>query len=645
MKKFLIIILLAFSLVSAIDALPVAYAATPYEYCSEKYPEPRDNEENTAFYICLEDAAGTSGEEATAVAPIDPAASKIPTGEEIRNIGVVNEILAVVMQWLASLFAWLVTAAMIVLNYSVYFTVVKMGSYVNSIDAIGVSWRILRDLGNIVLIFGFLLIGISTIIGHEIYGWKTKMLPTLLIVAVALNFSLFAAQAVIDTGNMFATQFYKQINGGALPAYQDLAKDNLSGKIMSQLGLANIYDAAKTDSTKLFKENSIFIGFMSILLFVVLAFVMFAIALMFIARFVYLVFLMILSPIGIAGFAFPKLESKAREWWKHLFEQTITAPVMMLLLYIALAVINDKGFLAFGQRPEWTGATGASLNMGGYAAAMLSFLTAMGLLLFVIVAAKNLSAAGAGWATKTAGKLSFGVTGLAGRYTLGLGANKFGKYIKSTPLARVPLVGTGFVKGLDKLAGSSFDVRGTKVLKNFPGGSIDAGDAHKGGYKDDLKKAVESRTKYAADLKGKDFKDLTEEDQLSLAKMQRQVEFLQNERKNATDPEDYKKYGEWIKKEEEKIEKFNKEKGTEVGNKLKYAETLSKLPLGFKYLASNKEASKKIKEEAKKSKDDKELETLRKALKKMGDEPEGGAPPAAPASAATGTPSGTAPKA
>ena len=97
-----------------------------------------------------------------------------------------------------------------------------MGNYVNNLSAVGVTWRILRDLGNIIIIFGFLAIGITTILNVNWYGGKMKMLPMLLVSAVFLNFSLFITEAVIDTGNLFATQFYTQINGGPPTEKQSL---------------------------------------------------------------------------------------------------------------------------------------------------------------------------------------------------------------------------------------------------------------------------------------------------------------------------------------------------------------------------------------------------------------------------------------
>ncbi|MFH1178596.1 MAG: hypothetical protein V1711_02660 [bacterium] len=332
-----------------------------------------------------------------------------------------------VMAYIAQLFAWLFGVSLVLLDNVVYYTVITMGNYISHLSAIGVTWRIMRDIGNITLIFGFLAVGISTILNTERFGWKTKMLPMLLVSAVFLNFSLFISEAVIDTGNLFATQFYTQINGGQPAGAKEITeinKEGISNRIMSNLGLQTIYgeirDPAKAD---IILKQSFTIGFMSIILFMVAAFVVFSLAFILIARFIILIFLIISAPIGFAGLAIPKLSSMASKWWSELFSQTITAPVLLLLLYVALAIITDTAFLTgFSDcipgaestvttscsNPSYIGFSNG--NFYGFASVILSFIVAMGLLLAVTVFSKKLSAFGAGWATRTAGALSFGAT-------------------------------------------------------------------------------------------------------------------------------------------------------------------------------------------------------------------------------------------
>jgi hypothetical protein len=359
--------------------------------------------------------------------PTDPSAANTPS--TLPQNPDTSKGFGTIMTWIMVLFAWLVGVAALTLNYAVYYTIVKMGAYVNSLDAIGVTWSIMRDVGNIMLIFGFLAAGITTILNVNWYGFSRKMLPMLLVGAVFLNFSLFFAEAIIDGGNLFATQFYTQINGGQVTppslSVESIQSEGISNKIMGQLGLTTLYNNGRVNPKILDNNSSWLVGFMGIILFIITAFVMFALAFVLIARFVILIYLIVIAPIGFAGLAIPNLDATAKWWWHKLFEQTITAPVLLLLLYVALAIITDARFLV--SAGDWTGfipnsTTGA--NLGGFASAMLSFLIAMGLLISVVIFSKKISAFGASWASKGAGALTFGATAWAGRGIIGTGIGR-----------------------------------------------------------------------------------------------------------------------------------------------------------------------------------------------------------------------------
>lgn len=414
-----------------------------------------------------------------------------------------------VMQKIMELFAWLVGVAALTLDTAVFYTVVRMGEYVNNLSAIGVAWRILRDVGNIMLIFGFLAIGITTIIDKgDWYGGGKKMLPMLFIGAIFLNFSLFITEAVIDTGNLFATQFYKQINGGNMPtaamtASATVKNEGISNKLMSQLGMQTIYNVndGKVRSDVFRGSNTWIIGFMGILLFIVTAFVLFSLAFVLIARFVILIFLIILAPVGFAGLAIPQLKGRAEQWWDTLFKQTLTAPVLLLMLYVALAVITDAQFLiGFNS----TGATWLSYlnnnDLAGFGGVILSFLVAMGLLLFVVIASSKLSAFGAGWASQTAGKLSFGLTAAGMRSSGGWLSQRASQGWRKTSLSRAPVLGRAVSSVLDSGAKGSFDVRGVAIAGGLKAMSIDAGAAQKGGFRDWEKGKIKEREDYAKTL-------------------------------------------------------------------------------------------------------------------------------------------------
>lgn len=468
-----------------------------------------------------------------------------------------------VMTQVMSLAAWLLGIAAITLNSTMYYTVVHMGAIVGGVDglsAIGVVWRILRDIGNILLIFGFVALGITTILQVNWYGGGMQMLPKLLLAAVFINFSLFVSEAIIDTGNIFATQFYTQINGGTqagstlagLSTLEAIQQEGISNKIMGQLGLQTMYGDVLTNPDILKGQNIWLVGAFGTILFLVAAFVFFSLAFVLIARFVILVLLIMVAPIGFAGLAVPKLTGLAERWWKTLFEQVITAPVLLLMLYVALAVITDAQFLrGFGgadtnqSSAGWLGLIGNSdgnVSLASTAGMTLSFLVAMGLLLAVIMMSKQLSAFGAGVATKWGGAASFGLVAFGARNSIGLGSQRLGQRLQKSKLGRIPVVGRSLAGALAYGANGSFDIRGTNLLK--PTG-LDAGTAQKGGFAADEKKGIEAREKYAKSLertkkeeglvKTEEGRNKSAEEMVGLIKAQNDEEKINLQSKHADD--------------------------------------------------------------------------------------------------------------
>lgn len=442
------------------------------------------------------------------------AASAIPTNSGSNPGLAIDSTMAKVMSWFMEIFALLLGVAAILLDNAVHYTVVTMGSYISSLSAIGVTWRIFRDIGNILLIFGFLAIGISTILNLEFYGWKTKLLPKLLISAIFLNFSLFVAEGVIDIGNLFATQFYTAINNGQPSSPKDLfdsatiKNEGISNAVLNQLGLSTIYGKAISNNFLLSNSSTIFIGVLGIIVFMIAAFVFFSLSLILVTRFVYLVYLIIIAPIGFAGYAIPKLGDRAATWWHDLFDQALTAPILLLLLYVALAVITDTNFLSFGSgtnaRPDWAAiipTDSGTTNYAGFASIVLSFLIAMGLLLMVVWASRKLSAWGGDFATKAGGALSLGVTAMAARSTIGWASQRAGEGWRRSALSRAPVLGRAVSGVLDRGGRASFDIRGAKFAGGLKGGlGIEAGEAAKGGYKEWEKAKIKEREDYAASL-------------------------------------------------------------------------------------------------------------------------------------------------
>ncbi|HUY05460.1 MAG TPA: hypothetical protein VMV62_01945 [Candidatus Paceibacterota bacterium] len=501
MRRTLVSIFATLTLIlGATGAAPAAHAQTP----------PTQNQINAANELGTpaQQAAtgqGTAAQQAAAALTTQQAqalaqktAANTPTPPHLEDAPAQ---FGTVMTWIMSLFAWLVGVAAMTLDYAVYYTVVTMGSYVHKLNAVGVAWRILRDIGNIALIFGFLAVGITTILNVDWYGGGKKMLPMMLLAAVFLNFSLFFSEAIIDVGNLFATQFYTQINGGKTPTSDFLSTVNpsnegISNKIMAQLGLQTIYNP-NANPAALAGGHTWIVGFMGIILFIITAFVMFSLAFILIARFVTLIFIIILAPVGFAGLAVPMLAKRARQWWDTLFAQTITAPILLLLLYVSLAVITDAQFLSgFNATGSWLDYIN-NYNLAGFGGMMLSFLVAIGLLLITATQAKRLSAFGASVATQTAGKLTLGATAWAGTKAIGLPSHYVAQRIRTSGIAGTR-TGRVLASTFDRGAKASFDIRGSKAAAGLEsvGLGLGAGKAAEGGYRGQRDRTIKEHEEY-----------------------------------------------------------------------------------------------------------------------------------------------------
>lgn len=311
-----------------------------------------------------------------------------------------------------SLFAWFTGIAGVLLNAAVYYTVVQMASFVDNMGAIVVAWKVLRDVSNIILIFGFIAIGLATILDIQSYSAK-RMLVSLIIVAVTVNFSLFAARAIIDVGNVFAYQFYAQMSqtAGGAPAEDlfNVTDRGVSNAIMRMVGLQTFYSADQSVVQGLTFVEFIF----GALLFIVAAFVLFALAFMLIARFVILVFLMILSPFGFVGLVIPNMEGMAKKWWSTLISQSAVAPILLLMILISVTLMTTGNGI-FGN----TGGSGYAQGFSplasesaweGTASMILGYLISMGLLMASLIIAKQAGAFGANFAISTSRR----ITGMA----------------------------------------------------------------------------------------------------------------------------------------------------------------------------------------------------------------------------------------
>lgn len=333
------------------------------------------------------------------------------------------------------------------LNFVVVKTVFEFGSVIGNSPGILVAWGIFRDLGNLVLLFGFIFMGLAMILNLNTFSAQ-KAIPRLFIFAVLMNFSLFAAEAVIDTTNAVSSVIYSQANGdkfclqdiagvpivaqGNVGTVQDDATSvdalsecavnyGIAGQIMQSTGLSTMWktngDFGATTAT-----------YIGLALFATVgAVVLFAAAIMLSIRLVVLSFLMVTAPIGFAGMAIPPLQKYAKMWWDKLISQSIFAPVLFLLIFVSLK-ITDSFAASAGELSLAQALTQPNASIMGI---ILVFVLVIGFMVASLVAARSIGAQGASGAinlgTKIARGTFGGIAGAAGRNTIGRASSSLQK--------------------------------------------------------------------------------------------------------------------------------------------------------------------------------------------------------------------------
>lgn len=324
----------------------------------------------------------------------------------ILNLG--GCLLNAVANFIMTLSGFILGIVGVLLNLVTVKTVFQFSQLIGNSAGLIAAWKILRDIGNLVLLFGFVLMGIGTILDTSKLPDK-KAIPMLIIFAILLNFSIFASEAVIDTSNAFTSVMYAQANTSPCLDDNCIINNGIAGSIMQATGLSGIYksEANRTISNKVL----VIIG---IALFSTIGtVVLLAAAIMLAFRAITLTGLIIVSPIGFAGMAIPQFQGIAKKWWSLLIHQSFFAPILFLLIFVDLKVTSSFSSLGganAGLADALSNTT--SVNVGNLGIIMV-FMLICGGLIAALMAAKSFGAMGASFAVNTATKFTFGAGNLA----------------------------------------------------------------------------------------------------------------------------------------------------------------------------------------------------------------------------------------
>lgn len=365
-----------------------------------------------------------------------------------------------------------------------------MGDFLNGSlnTAINNSWVLIRDICNLAFIFGFVYVGIRTIIDPESASTK-RFLSKIIIGALLINFSLFFVKFIVDFANFTSYHLYSTMTNGGT--------GSLSATIADKLGITSFFSSPGSTETfsRITSGGVVWFYVLAAVLLFIVAFVLFAASILFITRFVGIVFIMIASPILFAATIFPQTEHYASDLWKKLISYAFFVPVFLLLLLISITLIGNLGIVKPGD-----GFSNALMNNGspvtdgsqvGSMNVILNFIVIIFFFIQSLLIAQKMGVAGGDVAVSMGNKIRGKAQSALGRNTIGAASHSIREKYEKFDAKTKDSKNWNRVKTIGKIATlGAVDDRSIR-------GTLEAGEHAKFGgsysYEDD-KKYNDSRT-------------------------------------------------------------------------------------------------------------------------------------------------------
>ena len=402
--------------------------------------------------------------------------------------------------------AFVMYVCAVTLNWVIDYTVLNMkvnvfgGSGADITKGLGVdvAWKTFRDVANLFFIFILLYIAIGTILQLESVNTK-KLLSSLIVVALLINFSLFITEAIIDVSNVFAIAFLNEISVGSVPLSQaaekhDYINNGLANAFLRPLGMGSFFGLPNettvgASNLPQFANNDyivVFIVYLTASIMLIIFGGLFLVgAVLFITRFVVLIFVMMLSPLAFMGMILPKTKGLISDkWWNTLFNQALFAPVYLMLTWAVIRILGSTPLTVLFPANETSNAFwqlftfGAANGTQATGLAIFHFFIIVAFMIATYIISKSLASTG-GSAVQSAVKWGTGKVG--GMYGRGMvrGTARGASFGYNTAASFLPAGWESAVGGKGRFHSSSISDMNDAFKKSDFGQSI-AGRAIRG---------------------------------------------------------------------------------------------------------------------------------------------------------------------
>ncbi len=202
------------------------------------------------------------------------------------------------------------------------------------VSVVQAGWEITRNLANMGFILILVFIGLATILRIKDYEAK-KLLPTLIIVALLINFSPVIVGFVVDISNLITNFFLNLGSWESTVTAWSIIGDYFEKVFVILTGLGPIWSVIGN------VVGTLILGVVLICFFGYSAWIYLLVAFLFIARIIVLWIIMILAPLAFLFYVLPAGKKLAKEWWQQLVQWAILAIPLGFFLFLSFKVLES----------------------------------------------------------------------------------------------------------------------------------------------------------------------------------------------------------------------------------------------------------------------------------------------------------------
>lgn len=215
---------------------------------------------------------------------------------------------------------------------SIFIFVLNPGAFATIMNAHAVYevWTWVRDVLNMFFILMLLFSAFATIFQIDQYHYK-KLLLNIVIMALLVNFSWPIARFIVD---FFNSMMYFFVN-----SIFHMTPETAAGGFLKSIDIKETFLGAKVGGSS--GDSGIAQLFGTIIAMFIFAMTLLVLALLLLVRLVSLPILVMFSPIGFAGSAFPFTKPYAKKWWDKLIQHASYGPIAVFMVLVAMKVLNE----------------------------------------------------------------------------------------------------------------------------------------------------------------------------------------------------------------------------------------------------------------------------------------------------------------